>query len=312
MLCSRCGHENPDDARFCGECGEPQQVEERREPGLYRPLDSAPPGGAVPAASPTEPTDIPPRDLGQLIGETFRIYGKAILPLFVIALVSQIPNMLGIALSPGGEPISADREFDYTTGLILPLLGFLISIPSTAAAVFCVGQALTGRNVDVITCYSRALSVLVPSAVVIIIVTLALIGSGVLMLIVIGIPLFFYLLVVWFFAVQAVVIEGRDGISALGRSRELTRGSWWRLFGIGVVFTLIFFAVLFPGVIVSGIISVIRIELLAIGIGAATAVAIPLLYIGSVLVYVDLRVRKEGYSLQALADDLRRRPEQAR
>ena len=31
------------------------------------------------------------------------------------------------------------------------------------------------------------------------------------MLIIIGIPLFFYLLVIWFFAISAVVIEGMGG-----------------------------------------------------------------------------------------------------
>ena len=52
--------------------------------------------------------------------------------------------------------------------------------------------------------------------------------------------------------------------------------------------------------------------LFAIGLVVTAALAIPIYYVGSVLVYVDLRVRKEGYTLQALSDDVARRPEQAR
>ena len=114
------------------------------------------------------------------------------------------------------------------------------------------------------------------------------------MLIIVGIPLFFYLLVIWFFAIHAIVIEGKGPISALGRSRELTVGSWWRLFGIGIVFILLLIPLqivsnLMPHAIVSTVIS---------------ALALPIFYVGGTLVYVDLRVRKENYDIQALADDL--------
>ena len=90
MNCPQCGHENPDDAQFCGGCGAAQGGE-RREPGPYRPLDSVEGSG-----------DIPPRDLGQLIDATFKAYGKAIIPFFAIALIPQIPNMLSLAV--GGRP----------------------------------------------------------------------------------------------------------------------------------------------------------------------------------------------------------------
>ena len=312
MRCSRCGHENTDDARFCGACGEPQR-EERREPGAYRPSEGAAGSGSPPpSGSVAKPSDIPQRDLGQLISETFSTYGKALVPLFVIAIIPQIPNMLSLALGSGGS-IDDPASVGYSSGeSALTLIAFLLGIPSGAAAVFCVGQVLAGQKVDVVTCYYRAFGVLLPTAVATVIVTLALIASAILMLIIIGIPLFFYLLVSWFFAIPAVVIEGRDGISALKRSRELTFGSWWRLFGIGVVYTLLFIAIGIPGGIVSSFLLLVRPELFAIGIAVTVALAIPIYYVGSVLVYFDLRVRKEGYSLQALADDLARRPGQLR
>ncbi len=311
MLCSRCGHKNPDDARFCGECGEPQQREEGREPAPYRPFEAGgEPGGESPPEGTARPaSDIPERDLGQLIGETLSVYGKAFIPLFIIALIPQIPTVLGFIFGQSpGEAGANNPQFNAGTDVFLPILAFLLSIPSTAAAVFCVGQALTGRKVDVVTGYSRAFGVILPAAV----VTLALALSALLILIIIGIPLFFYLLVIWFFAMPAVVFEGMGGIDALGRSRQLTRGSWWRLFGIGIVFTLLVMAIGVVGGVVSFVLVFISPKLFAIGLVVTAALLTPIYYVGSVLVYVDLRVRKEGYTLQALSDDVARRPEQAR
>ena len=94
MFCSRCGHENADDTRFCGECGAPQQ-EMGPIVALEDAAESEDPDGAP------EPSDIPPRDLGQLIAESVSTYAKAFLPLFAIALIPQIPNILGAALGSG-------------------------------------------------------------------------------------------------------------------------------------------------------------------------------------------------------------------
>jgi hypothetical protein len=305
MFCSRCGHENADEARFCAECGAPQQ-EEGQELGAYRPLEDAEESEDADGAP--GPSDIPPRALGELISESLTTYGKAFLPLFVIALIPQIPTILGAALGSGDSFDDSTSVSFSSADLVLPLIAFLLSIPSGAAAVFCVGQVLTGRKADIVTCYSRAFGVLLPTAVVTVIVTVALVASAILMLILIGIPLFFYLLVIWFFALPAVVIEGRDGISALKRSRELTLGSWWRLFGIGVVFTLLAIAAAIPVGIVLVIVSLASVNVVEVGLGVIAALLIPFFYAGSVLVYVDLRVRQEGYGTQELADDLSRRP----
>ena len=298
MYCPQCGHENPDDAQFCGECGRAQR-EERREPGPYRPLDSVEGSG-----------DIPERDLGQLIDATFKVYGKAIIPFFAIALIPQIPSLLSLAV---GGPVDDAAQPDISlTETVLALASLLIGIVAGAASIFCLGQVLAGRSVDVMDCYGRALSVLLPLLAATIIVSLALIGSAILMLVLIGIPLFFYVLVIWFFAVQAVVIENRSTFDALKRSQELVKGNWWRVFGIGVVFILLGIALLIPAIIVSVIVGLINAVLANVVLGVAVALVTPVLYIGSTLLYIDLRVRKEGYGLQDLVDDLARRPKEVR
>ena len=298
MNCPQCGHENPDDAQFCGECGAAQGGE-RREPGPYRPLDSVEGSG-----------DIPPRDLGQLIDATFKAYGKAIIPFFAIALIPQIPNMLSLAV--GGTAEDASLTGPSLTETILALVSLLIGIVAGAASIFCLGRVLAGRSVDVMDCYGRALSVLLPLLATTIIIGLALAGSAILMLVLIGIPLFFYVLIIWFFAVQAVAIENKSTFDALRRSHELVKGNWWRVFGIGVVFVLLGIALLIPAIIASVIVGFINDVLSNVVLGVAVALVTPVMYIGSTLLYIDLRVRKEGYGLQGLADDLARRPREAR
>ena len=97
------------------------------------------------------------------------------------------------------------------------------------------------------------------------------------------------------------MIEGKGSIAALGRSMELVRGSWWRVFGIGVVFALILLA---TSKVVSELGDIILIGLIVPAV--ATVLVLPILLIGRTLVYLDLRVRKEGYTLDALASEVRR------
>ena len=290
MHCPQCGRESPDGARFCGGCG----VDLRdHDPGPYEP---------APAVSARGAGDIPPRSLGQLIEATFALYRRAAVPLFIIALVPQVPNMVNVVPDSGAA-------------LALGLASFLLAVAATAAGISCVGRAMTGRSTDVLDCYGGAVNVLLPVLAVVVLVALALVGSVILMIIVIGIPLFFFLLVIWSFATHAVVIENRGVFNALGRSRELVRGNWWRVFGIGLVFMLIVFAVVLLIVLVSIIIDLLfNPGPLAYSIlgGVVGALLSPVYYIASTLLYIDLRVRKEGYDLQSLSADLTRRPKGAR
>ncbi len=291
MHCPQCRTENPVGASFCGNCG--VQLESAQP----HPHDAAPHSGSRPGAG-----DIPARDLGQLITATFALYRRAAVPLFIIALVPQVPNVVNL------QPDSA-------ASLLLSLVSILLAVASGAAGIFCVGNAMTGRSTDVLDCYGRAASVFLPVLGAVVIITLALLGSAALMLIIIGIPLFFYLVVIWSFATQAVVIENKGVFSALGRSRELVRGSWWRVFGIGLVFALIFVPLILAIVLISFFIGLVFDPgTLAFGIigGVFAALVTPVYYIASTLLYLDLRVRKEGYDLQALAADLSRRPPEAR
>ena len=108
------------------------------------------------------------------------------------------------------------------------------------------------------------------------------------------------------FVVQVAMVEGVTINLALRRSFELVRGSWWRVFGITVVLFLVVlgvrivvnipFAILFEGLSIEQ--SSVLNQILAILVATISSIiALPVLFIFSTLLYYDLRVRKEEYSL---------------
>ena len=126
------------------------------------------------------------------------------------------------------------------------------------------------------------------------------------------------ILTIWFtvmfrMAAQAVVLERAGPVRALGRSWRLVRGSFWRVFGITLLAGLI--VVVTAGVLqipfsllaalaggghsllpaTSG--SVAGILISAVGGVVAGAVARPISAGVAVLLYVDLRMRREGLDL---------------
>ncbi len=118
-------------------------------------------------------------------------------------------------------------------------------------------------------------------------------------------------------AVPAVVLENAGPIVALRRSWQLVQGSWWRVFGIyllaGIVVAVIAGVIEIPfsvarilieggGSILSGLGNTAKPTLVALIIGAiggiiATTCTRPISAGVSVLLYADLRMRKEGLDL---------------
>ncbi len=102
-----------------------------------------------------------------------------------------------------------------------------------------------------------------------------------------------YISILWQFAVPTALLEGSNPITALSRSFQLVKDNWWRVFGIILVLGLIFTAInmVFSFVPIAGPI-------------AAIILLPPITSIGGALLYFDLRVRKEGYTLENLSAEI--------
>ena len=308
MRCPTCGEENALDARYCTSCGVPLETTEAETSVVYcTQCGSENPGtasscsncGSVLQTSPTltpqplpdEPYSygpgpvgtLPPRDVGELVSETFRVYRANFSIFFFISLIAGIP----VIISPfTPQPVA----------IILPVIGVVFGIMASAASVSVVHRQLVGWQVTVGQSYSRAFA-RAPS----------LIGTWVVFIVILAIFLvtivgFFYFLVRLFFWSQAIMVEGRRGpIEALGRSQDLVRGSWWRVFGIGVAFVLLFVATGIGVVIVGSIFNIFSPVAGAVVLIVLEIVITPIGYIGATLVYFDLRVRKERFTVGTLA-----------
>jgi len=113
------------------------------------------------------------------------------------------------------------------------------------------------------------------------------------------------------FAVPVLVFEGIKGRKAIDRSYNLVSDNWWRSFGtllIGFIFIgILQFGV--PFAIEALIGSVGNVYLFSAGLalsrGLSAVLAAPFYAALLTVLYYDLRVRKEGYDVQLLTEDLR-------
>ncbi len=111
-------------------------------------------------------------------------------------------------------------------------------------------------------------------------------------------------------AIPALLTEGVRGSSALGRSRALVKGFWWRVFGV-VVLGYLLTSVLggaIEGVVLgvstvqSGQASLVGVVVNIVAGTLSSMLTTPFVAAFVTVLYFDLRVRKEAFDLQLLAE----------
>jgi hypothetical protein len=131
---------------------------------------------------------------------------------------------------------------------------------------------------------------------------------GLLLFVVPGIAVY----VMWVIAVPTVLLEGLAGTRALGRSRQLVRGRWWPTFGpIALISLMILVVAAFVRAVTTDVVGgAFGHGTAASAIGATIGSALTEVFLFPVLacvilvLYFDLRVRKEGFDLDLLAREV--------
>ena len=228
--------------------------------------------------------------LTDLIAETVRLYRVYFWLFFPIALVPQIPSLIGLTtLSPAQE-------------VALAFVVFVLTVIAQGAVVHSVAEIYAGHPVSVQASYRRAIGLSAPLVAGQFLLLAASVG---LVVIIVGIPVAFFILVLFGFFPQATIVERRAFGPAFGRSARLVQGSWWRIFGIGVVYVLVYAA---PVVVLAVLTSTLFLDsstATTLGLVLVGALGMPWILIGTTLLYFDLRVRKEGFTLETLAEEIR-------
>ena len=298
MSCVACGGSNPHEARFCVTCGVP----------LGAQGDPGPDGGAR--------RSLAPMDLGGLIEQSLAVYRGNFGPFVLISIVAHVPIFL-LTLFSGGDVQSVEPTETMEVSEAIAELGAVLiatlviafvagyfNTVLSAASVAAVGQYYVGGRIDAGYCLSRAWYRIASLSAAYVVFALALVGAGVLIFVLVGIPLFFYLLVVWFFFVECIMLERKRPMDSLWRSRDLVQGSYWRVFLIGLVYTLLAVGVTVVAGLADMLLSQISPILSSAFVVAVSALITPFGWIGRTLVYYDLRVRKEQYTVDDLASDM--------
>lgn len=261
-----------------------------------------------------------PLGFGELLDEIFRIYRRHFWLLVAISLVLALPTLLvqilgGQADQLGftatvfgslGKPAALAAQQPPSPNPISYLLAYVVAMaltPFVAGAITLAAVDLAlGKPVTLSSCLlgvSRRY--------------LALLGQALLFvpLLVTApcLPLFLWIFVRWSVAVPALLAEGIGPIRAIQRSWELTRDNWWRLFGILlVVYLLALVASTVLGtfalpiaILVPFVSPTIRGAIALTASTLGSALVTPIQFLCIVLLYFDLRIRKESFDLDELA-----------
>jgi len=283
MGCNNCGVVNPDGAHYCGSCG-----------WAFEPLaneDVDPPQVDAAGEGQLDRTQWAPRSLNGLLMESVRLYRKNPAVFLGIGLIPQLPGLLGLGPLPMWWAVTL-----IITSLVITALTF-------GAITHAVVTGYLGLTPTVASSYSRAWNRVV-SLEACLVAHLVLVGTSLLLsLVLVGIPMLLVLLVVLWFYPQTIMVENRDPVTAFRRSVALVRGNWLRIFGIGAVYWSLPVALALAVLPVSN--DPAHSMLVGIYSAVVGTVTTPWILIGSTLTYLDLRVRKEGYSVGSLEAELK-------
>jgi membrane-anchored glycerophosphoryl diester phosphodiesterase (GDPDase) len=250
---------------------------------------------------------LPPRGIGEILRAAFQLYRRHWRTLVAIAAVVVVPltllqYVIGHWVRSLGEQmrdqVVVSTSFWAVAGasLLAALVGLLLYQVLTGAITRNIAAEVAGQNLDLEQSYRFGFARLGPILVVSILVGLATL-VGLIVFIIPGIYIGVRLAV----SVQALVVEGKRGTEAMRRSWELVGGHWWHAA----------FTILIAGLITAVVNAVITAPfsagawfLQAVAAAVATTVTLPYGALVGVLLYLDLRARKERLDLDTLKANL--------
>ena len=242
-----------------------------------------------------------PRTLGGILGETFKIIGRNFLKLLTIVAPVGVLLSIIVSITVEARAIILEAPFAAIIYIIGARLLFTVAQAFLAGAlIHAVSEQHLRQTVSIGRAYRFAWRRLVVLTAVLILIFLP--GLLVTMLsrsnafFSIGFFLVIYLVVRWTFALQIALLEGLGPIDALSSSSDLVHGNWWRVLGI---LSVLFMIVLIIFYAASYLTTTPLLVTMILAILAA-----PISFIGTTLIYYDLRVRKEGYNLESLGGEL--------
>jgi len=242
---------------------------------------------------------------GSIVKGSLKIYFSNLFPILMVYFVPVIPFTIL-------QVIAMEEQFAGLS-MVAMLLGFIAALFAFAALTLLVSDICLGNKTSVIRDLKHVFGALVGRLLATnLMQMLAFVLCAVAFLIPLIGPLIaivgMVVVLLWLmFCSIVVVLEGEWGFAALKRSKQLGAGKYWRNFGTLILMVLI---ILLIAIVLLVLVTVVFGESLselhiAIFITIVQQLVMPLSLIPVVLLYYDLRARKEAFNLNALAEDLK-------
>jgi hypothetical protein len=260
------------------------------------------------------PLRLRPLEIGDLLDETFRMYRRHFVLFAGISAIVSVPvaglygylsfTLFGNVLDQAGtgQPLQLSTE-TLVSALLVAAASLLLVPFSYGAVTYAVCESAQGHSVtawEVVRGVGGKYFQIFGYALII-----ALMAVVFCLL-----PLWIWIWVGWVAVIPVMFIEKTGLIAAMGRSWRLLQGNWWRTFLILLlVFILVYVVQTALGAFVLGaqlLVEIVISSLVTTWIFAAASIVVaslvnPILQIAIVLIYFDLRVRREGLDLFQLA-----------
>ena len=242
-----------------------------------------------------------PMTVGGILDRTFFLYRNNIVRFLAIVAIVQVPLAL---LQLVMQKAILDGGSAMAMSLSVAFIAMFANQLSQGALVKSVSESYLGNSVTVGDAYGFVLPKILTLVVAALLVALAIIG-GMILLIIPGI-----IFALWFsLTTQIVVVEGVKATKAMGRSKDLVKGCLGKVFAVAIVTFLItgvinfgcqkLGAMLVEQFEVETTMGALTIIQLVILVGAVLTA--PISASAFILLYYDMRIRKEGFDLEMLA-----------
>jgi len=238
--------------------------------------------------------------IGHVFSRAWSVFSRNFLTFILITGIASLPTFL----VPHPAPASPDNPFaNLGPTLFAVLLMIVLGTLSQAVVLYGAFQVMRGRPIDLAESARIGLRRFFPIVGLAISVGL-LVGLASVLLLIPGMILY----VMWFVATPVCVVEQLGPFRSMGRSRALTKGHRWKIFGLQLL-------ILVPALIVGAIVGAVMVATggflaTAAALGSTlgqianliwTAIWTAFYSILIVVTYHDLRVAKEGVDTDQIA-----------
>ncbi len=262
------------------------------------------------------PLRLRPLEIGDLLDETFRMYRRHFLFFAAISVLLAIPSaaLYGLAFAWFTFALQENTtNFAYLTPLIATaaagFLATLLILPFTNSAVmYAACESAVGRPVTLGGVFFGILRRYFPLLGYWLLFSLSALVAA--LLCVAPLALWVWIFVGWIVVTPAMFIENISLGAAMRRSWELVRGRWWRTFLVLLLMLIVWYVarLALDAFLQLGqfLLAIVLSPFIIAGVTLASAELVsalvsPVLQILIVLIYFDLRVRREALDLFQMA-----------